>query len=223
MKSKISMLLICAVTYQFTFAQIEKGTILIGGMGGFSNSTSQNIYDDGTTSTTTDGPTYTSFYIAPWAGFLITEDLAIGLGINYRSYVTKSSFTYFGDITNTTDKTNTFTISPGARYYYVHTDVTHLWAQLSIPIGFGTTTHEEKTGTTTTSSESKIATFGVGISPGLTINISKRCGLEAQYGFLGYTSSKTTTDLNPGSNVDKTSSFALDWAGTFGFGIIFTL
>lgn len=204
-------------------AQVEEGTLLIGGMAGFSSGSSKTIYDDGT-STTTDGPTTTTFEISPWAGYMISEDLGLLLGIGYSSSTTESKYEDFnGDEHTLTDKSTLFYIAPGVRYYYVHLDFTHLWAQLSVPIGSGKMSEEDQVGGSTTRFESNISTLGVGISPGVTINIGDVCGLEASYGFLGFNSYKSKSEVGSATTTYKSSSFGLEWAETFNFGIVFHL
>ncbi len=208
-------------------AQVEQGTILIGGMGGFNSYTSESTTVTGGTTVTVQNPKTTMVNLSPYFGYLVTESLAVGLGIGFESTTTVwDDFPAAGD--KQTDKTSITTVTPGIRYYYVHLDNTHLFAHLGIPIGFGKVTHEENIGGTATTTESKIMSFGVGIRPGLSINVGEKCALEAMYGFLGYTSSTTTSDgvnylEEPYTQEDKSSSFGLEWANTFSFGIIFTL
>lgn len=225
MKKNIVILSICLLAFAQVNAQIEQGTILVGGMLGFSSSSATFTSTAGGTSTTTDLPKYSSFNLGPWVGYMITEDFGAGIGINYSQ-----SKTVAVDVFTTGDESTStasmFTIAPGVRYYYVHGDMVHLYAQLGIPIGFGSMTDEYNDGSTTTTTESSISSFGVGLSPGATINLTERCGLDFSYGFLGFSSYTETADLkdfndDPYTEEYKSSGFSLDWAGSFNFGILF--
>lgn len=224
MKKILFISLIALMSGSHLMAQVEEGTLLIGGTVGFSVSSSETNVDDGSGDNTTDGPTTTFFEISPWAGYLLTEDLAVILGIGYSSETEKSTYDDFnGDEHTVTDKSTLFTVAPGIRYYYVHLEDTHLWAQLSVPVGFGSMTEEDKVGGSTTSFTSDISTFGVGITPGVTINIGEICGLEASYGFLGFNSYQSSSEVGSTTTTYKSGSFGLQWAETFNFGIVFHL
>ena len=83
MKKNIVILSICLFALGQVNAQIEQGTILVGGRLGFSSSSATFTSTAGGTSVTTDLPKYSSFNLGPWIGYMITEDLAAGIGINY--------------------------------------------------------------------------------------------------------------------------------------------
>ncbi len=225
MKKNIVILSICLFAFAQVNAQIEQGTILVGGTLGFSSSSATLTSTAGGTSTTTDLPKYSSFNLGPWIGYMITEDFGAGVGIDFSQTksVAVDVFITGDELTNTTSM---FTITPGARYYYVHGDMVHLYAHLGIPIGFGSMTEDYNDGSTTTTTETKVSSFGVGINPGATISLTDRCGLDFSYGFLGFSSYKETADLkdymdDPYTEEYSSSSFGLDWAGTFNFGILF--
>lgn len=225
MKKNIIISAICLLTFAQVNAQIEQGTILVGGILGFSSSSATFTTDAGGTSTTVDLPKYSSFNFGPWIGYCLSENLAVGIGIDYSMSKSVANDVFVtGD--EDTHTSSMFTIAPGVRYYYVHGDMVHLYAQLGIPIGFGSETQDYNDGSTTTTTESKISSFGVGINPGATIKLTDRCGLDFSYGFLGFSSYTETADLkdfndDPYTEEYKSSGFGLDWAGSFNFGILF--
>ncbi len=225
MKKNIVILSICLFALAQVNAQIEQGTILVGGYLGFNTSSSTSTTIVGGTTTTVDNPTYSSFNLGPWIGYLVTEDLAVGLGLNYGQSKTETVDAIDPQI-NDTYTTSMFTITPSARYYYAHGDLVHLYGQLNIPIGFGKVSDKYTDGNTDTEVLTDVSTFGVGISPGATIKLTDACGLDFSYGFLGFSSYKESGDRedymgDPYQVEYKSSTFGLGWSNTFTFGILF--
>lgn len=72
-------------------------------------------------------------------------------------------------------KTNTFTIAPYARYFFLNSDVVRLFADG----GFGFSTSKTK-------GNDALNSWNIGIKPGIAIKLSDHFCLVAKYGFLGY-------------------------------------
>lgn len=213
MKKNILLSIISLVVVIQVSGQTVQGSLMIGGSLGFSSSSSETTVGG----TTTDGPQYSSFNLMPYAGYFLSDNLAVGLGLGYSS----SSVTTNDGDNDLTDKSSLIEVMPFARYYYVHGDMVHMYAQLGIGFGFGTYTDEYFDGTDVVSVESDMSTMNIGIGPGATVMLGEKCGLEIHYGSLGFTSYKTTDST--GDFEYKESGFGLSWAETFGFGIVFHL
>lgn len=81
-----------------------------------------------------------------------------------------SAYNKSGDV-----KTNTFTIAPYARYFFLNSDVVRLFADG----GFGFSTSKTK-------GNDALNSWNIGIKPGIAIKLSDHFCLVAKYGFLGY-------------------------------------
>ena len=146
-------------------------------------------------------------------GFAPTWDA--GLGLAYNSTTNTSYQNPTGQEKYTLkDKTSLFSIEPFVRRYDPITENLFCFLQASVMVGFGSGTNESlnfnEGGYTIVDSKDKISNLGVGISPGLSWRIAKRYSLDAQYGFLGYSSTTTKPDDPNNDNKQVDSSFGLN-------------
>lgn len=111
-----------------TSAQVEQGRILVSGSAGLSASNYKEI-EDGATDFSSSS---TRLWLSPKAGYFITDQIVVGLGLNVSSVSTK----YDDD-----DKVVSSTISfaPFARYYLPR----DFFGQLEIGTGSLTQTYKE--------------------------------------------------------------------------------
>ena len=93
----------------------------------------------------------------------VSEDWSVGTVVGYE-------YNKSGDV-----KTNTFTIAPYARYFFLNSDVVRLFADG----GFGFSTSKTK-------GNDALNSWNIGIKPGIAIKLSDHFCLVAKYGFLGY-------------------------------------
>ena len=105
----------------------------------------------------------TTFKILPEVGYELNEDWSVGTVVGYE-------YNKSGDV-----KTNTFTIAPYARYFFLNSDVVRLFADG----GFGFSTSKTK-------GNDALNSWNIGIKPGFAIKLSDHFCLVAKYGFLGY-------------------------------------
>ena len=105
----------------------------------------------------------TTFKILPEVGYELSEDWSVGTVVGYE-------YNKSGDV-----KTNTFTIVPYARYFFLSSNVVRLFADG----GFGFSTSKTK-GNDALNSKNK------SIKPGIAIKLYEQFCLVAKYGFLGY-------------------------------------
>ena len=136
----------------------EPGQMWVGGSVGFN------------TSKTTGLDRHTDYKILPEFGYVLTDNLGIGvqLGYKHEEYGTPKQ------------KANGFEIAPFVRYSFLKGDIGGLF----IDGGAGYSYLKVKDG-------AKTNTFDVGLRPGIALNISDRITLTGKFGFLGYQYDKT--------------------------------
>lgn len=120
----------------------------------------------------------TTFKILPEVGYELNEDWSVGTVVGYE-------YNKSGDV-----KTNTFTIAPYARYFFLNSDVVRLFADG----GFGFSTSKTK-------GNDALNSWNIGIKPGIAIKLSDHFCLVAKYGFLGYIIRKSKFPQNPKRSV----------------------
>lgn len=91
----------------------------------------------------------TTFKILPEVGYELNEDWSVGTVVGYE-------YNKSGDV-----KTNTFTIAPYARYFFLNSDVVRLFADG----GFGFSTSKTK-------GNDALNSWNIGIKPGIAIKLS---------------------------------------------------
>ncbi len=146
-----------------------------------------------------DGNSETFFKIMPEVGYNLSDNLAVGIVLGYGE--NKTSVKENG--VKTTAKVKAFTVSPYARYTFAKFDKVNLFVDGGISYA-----HSDFAG-------SKNNTFGVGLKPGVAVNLTEKLSFVSHLGFLGYTNSKDDVEgakaLNTfGVDLDATSlSFGL--------------
>lgn len=181
----IALFVASAVT---SFAQTTKGTVYIGGGLGFSAQGSKIK----TSGSTTDGDKANTFFVTPGVGFFVADKISVGLDLDYINYTSKEPDS--GPKT----KNNSFGVTPYARYHWMLGDNFGFTGTFAVGIQGGTTKVED--GGTTTTTE-KTSGLNVGITPGIVFFPNNKIGLEAGFGFFGYSSS---TNKDPDDSSNKT-------------------
>ena len=192
-------------------AQIEGGKLFVGGSFGFGTSSNKT-----TAPTAVDNSKTLSFNLMPEVGYMISENLAVGMAIGY--YMDKrTSFDVFTGTTGATydqvSKDGMFIIEPFARYYKSTGDKSSMFAEFALPIGMGSSKSLQMnaTGTgTEDASPTKNSSIGTTISVGFNYFLNDRCALEAKWMAIGFESYKMTSvdgaiDPSSGNTVDAVS------------------
>ncbi len=125
----------------------------------------------------------TSFTIMPEFGYVLQENLGLGIAVGYEHAKQ-------GDV-----KEDGYKIAPFVRYSFLKGDIGGLF----VDGGVGYTHLKESYSSVST----KTDLFEVGFRPGVAINVSSRIALTAKYGFLGYQHEK--------EGDAKTNSFGFDF------------
>ena len=153
-------------------------------------------------SSSCDGNSETYFKIMPEIGYNLNEDWAVGIVLGYGESRDK---TKNGNVTVTTDKEKAFTINPYARYTFAKFDKVNLFVDGSVSY-----THYDNNGT-------KANEFGIGLKPGVAVNLNDKLSFVAHAGFLGYNNFKLDVD---GAKAVNTFGVSLD-ATDLSFGLYY--
>ncbi len=129
--------------------------------------------------------------VMPEIGYNLDENWAVGIGLGYGH--TKNSVEKKG--VETSVKTDVFQIAPYARYTFAKFDKVNLF------VDGGMHYMHTKTG------DVKNNTFGIGLKPGVAVNLNSKLSFVAHVGFLGYVNSKDDFD---GAEAENTFGFNLD-------------
>ena len=144
-----------------------------------------------------DGNSTTVWSILPEVGYNINDKWAVGTVIGYGESKVK--------VAGVSEKVKTFQVSPYARYTFVKFDHVNLF--IDGGVGYK---HEDYAGM-------KTNTFGIGLKPGVAVNLNEKLSFVAHVGFLGY---KYDKDDYEGAKAANT--FGLDLDGTnLSFGLYY--
>ncbi|GEJ44289.1 MULTISPECIES: outer membrane beta-barrel protein [unclassified Chryseobacterium] len=156
--------------------------------------------------------------ILPTAGYFVDSNLAIGLGVGYKSAVTKYTVNGF-EFLNTIEIKNTdnaFVVAPFVRKYWTLSDKLYIFGQLQVPLEFGNEKldfNSEGDGgdpilSAPFTEKNNYTNIGVNIKPGLDYFLTKNWSIEATVGEFGYNTykkdmegAKRTNDYKFGVNL----------------------
>jgi hypothetical protein len=194
---KIILIASFLITSLSISAQTDQGTLFVGGGLNFGSAKSKTKTTTSTTSTTQDGFTTTSFGISPGIGYFVSDKLAIGLDISYQGSTDKAPAPSDVKFRNTA-----FGFTPYLRYYLMLED--NFGFTGSFGVSVSSITSKSTSGSTTVDGP-KGSNLAVGITPGIVYFPTTRIGLEANFGFLGFTSSKQE-EINGSNNKVETTN-----------------
>ncbi len=218
-KSPILLTIIILFTLN-VFAQEQKGKFFIGGLSGISlnnnNTTGDTDYRESTTKT---------WSVAVPFGYFVSNAFLIGIipGMERLGYTSEYQNSY--GFSNSERKNHQFTIGPFVREYIVISEKVNFFLDWNALVGFG---KESYTSTTIpnysgeiniTETQGKVLSFSTGISPGISIQLSKWLFMDASIGRLGYDYMKYKPDQKSNIDEERTNdSFAFSF-NTFKFGL----
>ncbi len=213
---RIVILMLIAVGPLKVFSQISSGSLVVGGA--FSLSLSKDKTEEG--SNTEDGPSRTNFSLIPDVEYFLADNLSVGIGIGYTLNKSKTE----NSISETISKNGMFTISPYLKKYFSLGDRAYFYGQAQASLGFGKTTIETKSGSTTVTTERNSSMFSIGVIPGFRYDISDKVGLEAGIGFLGFTQDVDKSKNGNTNRRDITNTFSFRFVpNSLSLGIRYTI
>jgi hypothetical protein len=173
-----------------SFANAQKGSILVMGSVGFGS----NKSEAGLSETKTN-----SFNFSPKVGYQVTDNWTFGIDLSFQGDKTTNETTTLtpGPVVTTTE-TKTTNLSAGvfARYSKPVSELFSIYADLGAGIQNQKTTVPSFFGNSSVTSDG----FYVGITPAVFINVKKNFGLNVSIGGLGYDTLDTPGGTNSGFN-----------------------
>lgn len=130
------------------------------------------------------------FNFSPKAGYFVTENIAVGLGLNIGSSTVDNGAEV---------KTNSFGGEVFGRYYFTPASQFSVFGELGVGFGSNKTEIEGVPGDSTSK------TFGVNAGVGVSYFLNSNWAIEAGWAGLGFNS-----DDNGGDGADKTNDFGLN-------------
>lgn len=176
-------------------AQITKGTSYLSGQVGYYHNENNKFETNNKNDV---------IRILPTAGYFVNNNLAVGLGIGYKSAVTKYNVGNAGisNILEIKDTDNAFVVAPFVRKYWTLSDKLFIFGQLQVPLEFGQEkldfNNEGDGGDPILSApftqKNNYTNIGVNIKPGLDYFLTKNWSIEATIGEFGYNTYKRDID-----------------------------
>lgn len=188
---KIILSVAAVFAFGFANAQDTEGT----GTKGFANGDVFITGSVGFSSSKTGDFKSNSFNVMPQVGLFVTDNIAIGAMIGYKS-TTEDQF----DVAAYELKTNALAVGAFARYYATPKSDFSFFGELGA--AYVTSTSETDLPGST---EYKQNGFAVALSPGVSYFISNNFALEASIGALQYSTSKPDVD-----GAESTNNFGLE-------------
>ncbi|MDR1846649.1 MAG: porin family protein [Bacteroidales bacterium] len=182
---------------------------LIDGNLSLGTTSSDVTITNGGTSTTTQQPSTFTFGIGVNAAYMVTDHLAIGLGIGFDLDKTTDE-----SVPNTTtvDKTNTFSLLPQVHYFLPLSDKFVYAPALYIAIGFGGESTETTVGSVSNETTGDLFGFGVELQPlSFDFHLTDNIALHLGAGSISFMNTTYTTKPMAGYEYKASAS---------GFGIV---
>ena len=228
-KIKLLMCTGAIIVSSLAVGQIQEGSKFVGGA--FQISSSGSKSKSGVISV--EGDKTTSFTLLPQVGYMVSDQLAVGIGAGISTQKIKDPSN-----SNIFTSSSTIIVSPFARYYIKAEEKFGIFGQFSLPIGFGkaetsyeTTEYVDEYDddgywigtnlvTTTEVSDYKTSTFSPTLGVGFTFFPTESLALEGTLNVLGMSSGKNkyTGGEYSYSNMDFGVNFnSINWSVIYFF------
>jgi hypothetical protein len=196
--------LVIAALAVFSFANAQKGTILVAGSIGFSS--------EKTTLPNDDEEKTTGFYVIPKVGYQFNDNWTLGISGGIGTSKQENTDTSgFVDVNSETKNTN-IAVGPFVRYSRNISEIFGVYADLDAGYQSVKTTFDPGM-PFSAQIENKGSGFYAQIVPAIFINVKKSFGLNISFGGLGFDS------VNYDNNGGDESSFGFNFGQTVNIGI----
>ena len=190
MKNKLILLVLFLAGLELN-AQVFVG----GGLGIYSSSISTT-----TGSITNNGPSTLDYNFSPEVGFFIQDNLALGLRLSIFNQTTKTNVNQNRDDTHVT---NSWSIAPFIRYYLAKSGNFSFFGEGALGIGGATS---KNTSGSTTEEGPTTTIVSIGVSPGISYDLSEKVSLIAKLGGISYTSNSQKETFGTGQSATTTTT-----------------
>lgn len=186
-------------------AQIAKGTAYLSGQVDYAHTERNEVNDTFNNSINLNTRIKEdAVKVIPTVGYFVDTNLAVGLGLGYKSTVGKYTIGNPGisNLLEIKETTNAFVVAPFVRKYWTLSEKLYFFGQLQVPLEFGQekfdSSSEIEMGdpmlSPSFSVKNNYTKIGVNIKPGLDYFLNKNWSIEATIGELGYNTSKRDLD-----------------------------
>jgi hypothetical protein len=205
---------------------LAPGTIYIGGSAGFTG-TGEKMK---TSSTTTDGPSITQFNILPEVGYVLTDNIAVSLGIGYNNYTYKYNQTGFLSETEyeLKDKSGMFMVNPMVKMIKQVNNRFYCVPTFGVSLGFGNSSDQSLDYNVNDNMEEIVTdeykdfSWGLSFRPTIKYFLTEHFALSFAYGNLYYNSHSFKSKENE-DNKDIVNSYGIDLnLSSIQFGMLYT-
>jgi len=215
MKKNLFILFAILLASTFTFAQSGK-MFITGGIGFNSSSNSSTVG-----STTTDVPSSSTFNINAEFHYMVTNQIAVGLGVGYYRDHQYNSTVSDNDLYNTT---SLFEFAPSAIYFMKITDHLKYSPKLYVSFGFGTYDMDDYDNdndvVVTTSTD--LTNICIGLEPlSFEYSFNKHFAINMAFGSITYNMLTSSVTESGVEYKDKRSNFDLGLNMGASFGLRF--
>ena len=144
------------------------------------------------------GDSESTYKIIPEIGYNLNDQWAVGVKVGYQKG--DASFGNGEKSISQDVTTETFSVSPYARYTFLNTDMVNLFVDGGVDFQ---------------SVKDHGTVFGVGLRPGVALKASDKVSFVAHFGFVGY------ENFSPKGDGDSSNAFGLDLSNNVSFGIYY--
>lgn len=214
MKKSLIILVAVLLTSTITFAQ--SGKMFVTGHLGFNTYSSTNSV----AGASVDVPGGNMFDIMGEFHYKVTDNIAVGIGLDYERY---SSFVgYTPQDAECYDTRSMFSIVPSAIYGIKITDNFKYIPRLYVAFGFGSLDQESDLADPIVTTTTDLSSFSIGIKPlSFEYGINDRFAITMSFGDLYYRidTEKSTIGNNEVKLNDKEFNFNANYGASFGIRI----
>ena len=154
--------------------------------------------------TSQDGNSNSSLTLMPEAGYALDDNLAVGIAFGYNETSKDVEEGEEGHKVTVSQKNKKFVINPYLRYTFLKLDKVNVFVDGGLEY-----VHSDKAG-------AKNNSFGIGVRPGVAVNLNDKLSFVTHFGWLGYKNSK---DDHEGAKAANT--FGLNLSSKVSFGVYY--